>query len=122
MVTLHNLQYIQLDSSFDVNVFAISCTMCFRRELRIFGHCSHILEPSKVGETDNFQRFCSIEKVRKIEAINIVSNYDVRVNLQSDLITSWTNCDHFSNSLSSVSNERMCVPTIFAQVFRVKTF
>lgn len=81
MISLHELEKIELKSTVGIGCFRVSVAHLLAGKVCVLCLRYHTLQPRPIGETGAFQMLCPIEQIWKVEVGYVVSDDDVRIHL-----------------------------------------
>ena len=73
------LKKIELHAAFHVDDFVLALAELLRLECRVLDEVLHVVKSTEVREARDFQRRGSVDQVRHVEVLDVVSGEDVRV-------------------------------------------
>ena len=85
IITNQDKEKIKGDPSVNIYRFVLPPTHLFRLQDSFFDFGSSIRHPTEEIKIVNLQMFCSLEKIRQIKVIDIVSGQDIRITFSDKL-------------------------------------
>lgn len=139
VVTLHDLENVELETSVDVRFLGVAVSIRLGRKVGVLDFRLDVWWPAKRKISLHFKRITikrkesalfSLPKYGKVGTLSAFarstrygrSNCEMLYPMMRSGSTSSTKSRHLDKRSSSFLNSMTCDPTICAQVFRVKTF